>query len=131
LVLMRLAALRGAAPPKARTGRLSRKALARVEDYIEARLGTDIALADLAELADLPIDAFARRFKAATGLAPYAFVIERRVRRAEALLRSTGMEIGTIALALGFSSQSHLTTTFRRATGTTPGAYRAHFSPES
>ena len=81
----------------------------------------------LAALLDMPIDRFARRFKATTGLAPYAYVIARRVRRAEVLLQTTDRDIATIALALGFSSQSHFTTAFRQATGGTPAAYRAQF----
>jgi AraC family transcriptional regulator len=131
LILLRLARLRGASPQPARGGRLSRRALARVEDYVEAHLGSDIALSDLAGLLGVSCDTFARQFKATTGHAPYAFVIERRVRRAESLLAHTGNEISAIALSLGFSSQSHFTTTFRRVTGTTPRGYRAQVLPES
>lgn len=132
LILLRLATLRGGIGLRGqRGGRLSRKALARLEDYIEAHLGADITLSDLAGLLDLPIDAFARRFKATTGRAPYAYVIERRVRRAELLLTGTDMELASIGLSLGFSSQSHFTTTFRRMNGATPRAYRAQFAPDS
>ena len=129
LILLRLAALQSAGPRTQRGSRLSRKALARVEEYIGAHLDSDIALSDLARQLDLPIDAFARRFKETTGRAPYAYVIDRRVRRAELLLRGTDVEIGSIGLSLGFSSQSHFTTTFRRMNGTTPRAYRAQFAP--
>jgi AraC family transcriptional regulator len=131
LILLRLATLQGIGPRARRGGWLSRKALARAEDYIEEHLGSDITLSDLAGLLDLPIDAFARRFKATTGCAPYAYVIERRVRRAELLLTGTDMEISSIGLSLGFSSQSHFTTTFQRMNGTTPRAYRAQFAPVS
>jgi AraC family transcriptional regulator len=128
LLLMRLGRLAGASqPPQARGSRLNRKALKRVQDYVEDNIGTEIALSDLAGLTGLPVDAFARRFKATIGQAPYAYVIERRVRRAETLLGTTDVTIAAIAPALGFSSQSHLTTTFRRVTGTTPHTYRARF----
>ncbi|MDQ8730052.1 AraC family transcriptional regulator [Bradyrhizobium sp. LHD-71] len=131
LILLRLAMLRGASPQPARGGRLSRRALNRVQDYIDANLDTDIALSDLAAVARLPGDTFARQFKVTTGRAPYAYVIERRIRRAEQLLADTDHEIGAIALSLGFSSQSHFTTTFRRLSGTTPRNYRTQFCPES
>jgi AraC family transcriptional regulator len=131
LVILRLAMLDGTPPPAPRHGRLGRKTLGRVEEYVEANIGADISLSSLARIADMPVDTFARRFKASTGQAPYAFVTERRVRRAAALLGRTDMAIGAIAYALGFSSQSHFTTTFRRTTGTTPRAYRAQFFPES
>jgi AraC family transcriptional regulator len=129
LILLRLAARDSAAQPaETRGGRLSRRSLAHVLDYVEANLGSDIALSDLADLLDMPVDRFARRFRATTGLAPYAYILERRVRRAETLLGTTTCEIAAIAITLGFSSQSHLTTTFRRLTGTTPRAYRAQLS---
>lgn len=47
------------------------------------------------------------------------------------LLRETDLSIGSIAFRLGFSSQSHFTTTFRRLRGMTPRAYRVNSSPES
>ncbi|MBY5818594.1 helix-turn-helix transcriptional regulator (plasmid) [Rhizobium leguminosarum bv. viciae 248] len=112
-------------------GCLSRRALGRVRDYIDAHMNSDISLSALAAVADMAVDSFARRFKATTGLAPYAYVIEERVWRAETLLRETGLSIGTIAFRLGFSSQSHFTTTFRRLRGMTPRVYRMHFSPGS
>jgi AraC family transcriptional regulator len=128
LLLMRLGWSGGASrPPQPCGSRLNRKALKRVQDYVEDNIGSEIALSDLAIMTGLPVDAFARRFKATIGHAPYAYVIERRVRRAKALLCTTDMTITAIASALGFSSQSHLTTTFRRVTGTTPHAYRARF----
>jgi AraC family transcriptional regulator len=125
---LRLAALDGRRPQRGRvTRRLGREALRQVRDHVEANLDGQIRLLDLARLLDMPTDAFIRRFRSTTGLSPYAYVIERRVRCAEELLRSTALEIGVIATRLGFSSQSHLTSTFRKVTGTTPRAYRAQF----
>lgn len=131
LMLLRLAGLHEAVPQRTKSGQLTRKALADVQDYIDANLGEDIALADLAGLLALPLDTFARQFRATTGLPPYAYVIKRRVEQAESLLRGTDMPISEIALALGFSSQSHFTTTFRRGMGLTPQVYRMHSRPES
>jgi len=130
LALLRIADMGGAARRPARAAPLSRKTLARVQDYVEANIGSDMSLTDLAAVAGLPVDSFARRFKAATALAPYAYVVERRMQRAEALLGTTDTEIGAIALALGFSSQSHFTTTFRRLRGMTPRAFRANSFPD-
>jgi AraC family transcriptional regulator len=131
LVSLRVATLNREQHPSPRYGCLSRRALGRVRAYIDAHMSSDISLSELAGVADMAVDSFARRFKATTGLAPYSYVIEERVRRAEVLLRETGLSIGTIAFRLGFSSQSHFTTTFRRLRSVTPRAYRVHFSPES
>lgn len=79
----------------------------------------------------LPLDAFARRFKATTGQTPYGYVLERRLIRAESLLADSDRPLGDIALAVGFSSQSHFTATFRRMRVITPRAWRRQFCLES
>lgn len=98
--------------------------LRRVHDHMEQHLDGEIRLSELATIAGMEVDSFARRYRAATGMAPYAAVIERRVRRAEQLLGDDALELGVIAARLGFSSQSHFTTTFKRQRGMTPSAYR-------
>lgn len=115
---------RQSADAAATVPRLGRGVIKRLDDYIESHIDVGISLSELARLAGMPIDTFARRFKAETGMAPYAYVIERRVRRAETLLRTANIPISEIAFGLGFSSQSHLTSTFRRVIGITPHAYR-------
>ena len=121
--------LEGRMSPVLRHAPLHRRTLARVNDFIEAHMDGDISLSDLAALADMPVDTFARRFRSATGQAPYAYVIERRIARARQLLATTDTAIGQLALSLGFSSQSHFTTTFRRLNGMTPRTFRAQFLP--
>lgn len=127
----RLAALDGAPIPPSRHGRLGRRALARVRDHVAAHIADEISLSGMAEAAGMGTDSFARRFKVTTGVAPYAFVLEERIRRAEALLADAALPIGTIAIRLGFSSQSHFTATFRRLRGISPRDHRARILPES
>jgi AraC family transcriptional regulator len=67
---------------------------------------------------------FCRAFKRATGRPPHSYVLEQRVQRASELLAGSRRPIAEVALAVGFSSQSHLTTAFRKITGATPHAYR-------
>lgn len=129
VALHRIFALDGVRPRSNGRGELSGVTLRRVRDYVDAQLSQDIALGDLASVAGMTADSFARRFKATTGLAPYAFVIERRMRRAEDLLTEPEMKLADIAIALGFSSQSHFTTTFKRQRGMTPQAYRQQLFP--
>ncbi|WEX74866.1 AraC family transcriptional regulator [Sinorhizobium numidicum] len=131
LVGLRMASLEGNPRPAASQGRLGRRAFERVRDYIDAHVASDISLSEVAAIAGMPVDTFARRFKETTGRPPYAYILEERVRRAELLLSDTSTAIGAIAFRLGFSSQSHFTATFRRLKGITPRAYRLQFSPES
>ena len=100
------------------------KTLATVHDYIEDHIASDISLSDLACLVSMKADTFARRFKATTGLPPYAYVLERRARRAEELLSKTDLPVSVVAHSLGYSSQSHLTSALRRMRGLTPRSLR-------
>lgn len=117
--------------PKARTcSSLSGPVLRRLHDFIDANLAAEISLQQLALIARLPVDTFARRFKATTGLAPYAFILEQRIRRAEAILRGGATPLAAVAARTGFCSQSHFSGTFKRLRGVTPAAY-ARAIPES
>jgi len=107
---------KGGLPPRIRK---------RVEDYIDANLDAPIRISDLAELADLSAFHFARMFKAATGEAPHGFLQRRRMERAKRLLVETQTPVAELALACGFSSQSHFTASFRKHAGLTPRKYRA------
>jgi AraC family transcriptional regulator len=114
-----------------RAAPLDARSLARVEEYVRTHLSADLSVTELARALELAPDTFARKLKAATGLAPHAFVLERRVERAMQLLAATHSGIAAIAHEVGFSSQSHLTEVFRRRRGTTPQAYRRAFRPVS
>ena len=72
---------------------------------------------------------FARQFKAATGLAPYQFVIARRMERAQHLLRTNGrLGLAEIAFRSGFANQSHFCFHFKRITGVTSRRSREEVS---
>jgi AraC family transcriptional regulator len=98
--------------------------LRRVIDYIHSSLGDDISLDALADVAGLSPNYFLGAFKQATGRTPHRYVIEQRITRACDLLHDPHRSITEVSLAVGFSSQSHLTEVFRRFLKTTPGAYR-------
>ena len=84
-------------------GVLSRRKLAATIDYIMANLDNRPTLERMAELVHLSPDHFARQFKAATGLAPYQFVIARRVERAQELLCGRQeLSLAEVAIAAGF-----------------------------
>ena len=111
--------------PKARRARaLQTWRLKRVVEYVEHHLSTRIGLSDLASVAGLSRMHFASQFRAATGLRPHEFLLRRRVRRAEELLRNSTMAIAEIALTVGFQTQAHFTTVFRKIVGCTPRQWR-------
>ena len=93
-------------------------------DFIHANLSWNITLEELAEETSLSPGYLVAAFKQATGRPPHRYLLEQRVERAKVLLADPNQNITQIALDVGFSSQSHLTTVFRRLTGLTPNAYR-------
>ncbi|XGV94810.1 MAG: helix-turn-helix domain-containing protein [Leptolyngbya sp. BL-A-14] len=95
-----------------------------VLDYIQTYLDRDIKLMELAELVDMSQYHFCRLFKQSTGVPPHQFVLQQRIERAKQLLQQQNFAIADIALSCGFKSQSHLTTLFRKFTGSTPKAFR-------
>jgi isoquinoline 1-oxidoreductase subunit alpha len=99
--------------------------LKRVVEYVENHLSERIGLSDLAAVAGLSRMHFARQFRTATGLRPHEFFLRRRIQRAEELLRNTRMPIVEIALTVGFQTQAHFNTVFKRFAGCTPGRWRA------
>lgn len=77
-------------------------------------------LDELAALCGLSRFQFLRTFKAATGLPPHAYQVQRRLQLARRLiLEGTGP--AEAAVAAGFTDQSHLHRHFLRAYGYTPG----------
>ncbi|AMA56273.1 AraC family transcriptional regulator [Bradyrhizobium sp. CCGE-LA001] len=98
--------------------------LKRVLDYIESHFCRKVQLADLAAVAGLSRMHFAAQFRIATGCSPHEYILRERIRRAKDLLRNCEMPIVEIALTVGFQSQAHFTTTFRRFAGDSPRRWR-------
>lgn len=96
-----------------------------VMDYMAANLRRSVRVTELAALAGLGPSLFLRAFREEVGVAPHQYLLRLRIATAERLLRGTDEGISSIADTVGFSSQSHMTATFRRMRGETPGAYRA------
>jgi AraC family transcriptional regulator len=98
--------------------------LRKVIDYIESNFGEDISLWTLASIAGLSTHYFNEVFKAEIRIAPHHYLIERRIHHAKEFLLGSDMPIAEIAIAVGFSGQSHFTFNFRKLTGTTPLRFR-------
>jgi transcriptional regulator GlxA family with amidase domain len=98
--------------------------LKRVGDYVGAHLARSITLAELANAAGLTRMHFAALFRVATGARPHEYVLRRRIERAQELLRDSSLTLVDVALSVGFQTQSHFTTVFKRFTGETPHRWR-------
>ncbi|MBR1119944.1 helix-turn-helix transcriptional regulator [Bradyrhizobium lablabi] len=120
---------------EASTGRnvrsLQKWRLKRVMQYIDERLGGKITLQDLAEVAGLSRMHFAAQFRAAMGMRPHEYLLKRRIERAEELLKRAEVSLVEIALTVGFQTQAHFTTVFKRFAGDTPYQWRSAYLTQS
>ena len=110
--------------PIPQSSSLTRNQARRVLDYIEANLSRQLTLSELAKIAGLSLHHFARMFKQTLGVAPYRYVLQRRVERAKLMLRTARASLVDISLSAGFYSQSHFTSTFGRMVGATPTEFQ-------
>jgi transcriptional regulator of acetoin/glycerol metabolism len=110
-------------PPPARGG-LPPGAMRRVREHVEVHLSESMDLAELAAIAGLSLFHFARAFKQSAGVTPHHYLVRRRIERAQEMLARSELPLSEIALATGFSDQSHLARHFRQMLGMTPGQFR-------
>lgn len=103
---------------------LPRWRLKRVLEYVNAHLDEALSLADLAALAGLSRMHFAAQFRAATGYRPHEYLLYQRVERAKLMLSGTDMPLVQVALSVGFQTQPHFSTVFKRLTGQSPARWR-------
>jgi AraC-like DNA-binding protein len=100
------------------------RALRAALDRLDADPAAQADNAELAALAGLGLDHFSRRFKAATGLTPAQYRIERRVLTASRWLATTERKLDDIAEATGFTDRFYFTRIFKARLGVTPGEFR-------
>lgn len=105
-------------------GTLPKWRLMRVLTYIETNIGGRITLANLAAAAGLSRMYFAKQFRATTGMRPHDFVLRKRIARAQQMLGATPDPLVDIALSVGFQTQAHFTTVFKKIAGNTPYQFR-------
>jgi AraC-like DNA-binding protein len=105
--------------------------LLRAKDLADARYFERLDVDDLAGAAGLSRAHFSREFRRAFGESPHAYLLTRRLERAAALLRTTDHSVAEICFSVGLQSVGSFTTSFTRAYGVSPTAYRAAFPPAS
>jgi AraC-like DNA-binding protein len=103
--------------------------LLRAKDLIECRYYEDLDVPALAGAARLSPAHFSREFRRAFGEPPHQYLLTRRLERAAALLRHTDHSVAEICFSVGLKSVGSFTTSFGRAFGKSPTAYRADFPP--
>ncbi len=98
-----------------------------VRDYVFENLARRITLESLSSLVGQTTHQFLISFRNSFGMSPGQYIIKERLRAAKRLLLYSSWDITTIALRCGFSSHSHLTSTFSRRLSMTPSDFRQRY----
>ncbi len=100
----------------------SSRAVRVARTYLNEHFTSPVKLAELASVCDVSPYHLVRSFRDAIGMPPHAYLTQIRSNHARDLILR-GVPVSTAAYRCGFADQSHLTRTFKRIFGVTPGAY--------
>ncbi len=109
--------------PPDRKGTLASWQEKRATEFLSAHLTGQFSISELAQACELSRSYFTKAFRGTFGKTPYRWLTEYRIVRAQELLL-TDSSIAEIAVACGFTDQSHLTRVFCEVTGDSPGNWR-------
>jgi AraC family transcriptional regulator len=107
--------------------RLTQRRWREIEEFIEANLDMPLTVIDMAASTGLSASHFSRAFSATLKVPPHAYLMTRRLTRAQQLLVSSNLPLAEIALMTGFADQSHLCRRFREAIGVPPSVFRRQY----
>ena len=96
----------------------------RVSRYLTDHLAHMVSLEEMAYVSGLSPSYFAAAFRRKLGVRPHEYFLHMKIMRAQELLVSSPLTILDISKSLGFASQSHFATVFRRCTGESPAVWR-------
>jgi AraC-like DNA-binding protein len=99
--------------------------LRRARDLMDREYMRPLEVAALARAALMSTAHFSRQFRAAYGETPYAYLMTRRIERAQALLRRGEMSVSEVCMEVGCVSLGSFSARFTELVGETPTAYRA------
>jgi len=97
------------------------------QDWLDGHFSTAHPVDGMVRRSRLAERTFKRRFTAATGLPPLAYVQRLRMEHAKRRLEGTDMPVEEIAWQVGYEDPAFFRRVFKRATGMAPGAYRKRF----
>ncbi|MFG6559700.1 helix-turn-helix domain-containing protein [Sulfitobacter sp. 1A15299] len=106
------------------SGGLTPQLMSAVQRHMAKNIFRAVSVAELAHVAGLSESWFGRTFKQTTGMSPQRWIAECRVVAAKEMMADQQRPLADIAVATGFSDQSHLSRVFRRSVGLSPSQWR-------
>ena len=125
--LLGVAGLERATGKSERDCRLTQRRWREIGEFIEANLDMPLTVIDMASRTGLSASHFSRVFSATLKMSPHAYLMTRRLTRAQQLLASSNVSLAEIALMTGFADQSHLCRRFRETVGVPPSVFRRQY----
>jgi transcriptional regulator GlxA family with amidase domain len=100
------------------------KLVHQVQQYVDLHLRGPLVVSELATLFGLSDRTLSRRFTAATGRGPRAYLQHARVQEAIRLLETTSDPVDSVRRAIGYTDAAAFRRVFKHATGLSPASYR-------
>ena len=97
--------------------------LRRAKDLMDREYARELDVPALAREAHASRAHFVRSFKKAFGETPHQYLLQRRIERAQELLRGTGMSVTEVSIEVGFRSLGSFSSAFRELVGEPPSDY--------
>jgi AraC-like DNA-binding protein len=104
--------------------------LRRARDHIDRNFAEPLDLETLGAVAGMSKYHFQRLFSATYGLSPAAHLSQRRVERAQDLLRATNLTVTEVCHAVGFSSLGSFSGRFRQLVGESPSEFQRRYAAD-
>ncbi len=102
--------------------------LRRARDHADRHYAEPLDLESLAAVACLSKYHFQRLFASTYGRSPAVYLSERRLERAQDLLRATNLTVTEVCHAVGFTSLGSFSSRFRALVGETPSAFQRRYA---
>jgi AraC-like DNA-binding protein len=106
----------------------ARPHLRRARDHADRNYADALDLETLAAVAGMSKYHFQRLFTATYGISPAAYLSQRRIERAQDLLRATNLTVTEVCHAVGFSSLGSFSSRFRELVGCSPSEFQRRYA---
>ena len=102
--------------------------LRRARDFADRHYAQPLSLNEIAGVAGLSKYHFLRLFRATYGITPMEYVSQRRIERAQDLLRTTNLTVTEVCFTVGFSSLGSFSSRFRRLVGESASGFQRRYA---